>query len=36
MIINPNHRKKLNIVWGVVVVLIIASMIIFSLPSLFR
>lgn len=36
MLINPNHRKKLNIVWGIVVVVIAASMVLMSMPSLFR
>ncbi len=36
MFINPDHRKKLNIAWGIVVVLIALSMVLLSMPSLFR
>lgn len=36
MLINPNHRKKLNIIWGVVVVIIVISMIMLYIPSLYR
>jgi hypothetical protein len=36
MLLNPKHRKKLNIVWGVIVVLIAVSMILAYLPSLYR
>ena len=36
MIINPNHRKKLNIVWGIFAILIAISMVLLYLPSLYR
>lgn len=36
MFINPNHRKKLNIVWGVIVVFIALSMVLAYIPSLYR
>ncbi len=33
MLINPEHRKKLNIAWGIVVVLLIVSMIMLYIPA---
>lgn len=36
MLINPKHRKKMNIVWGIFVILIAASMILAYMPSLYR
>jgi hypothetical protein len=36
MFVNPKHRKRINILWGIVVVLIALSMILLSMPSLFR
>jgi hypothetical protein len=36
MLINPNHRKKLNIFWGIFAVLIIISMVALYIPALYR
>lgn len=36
MLFNPNHRKKIAIIWGVLVVLIIVSMVLAYIPSLYR
>jgi len=36
MLLNPKHRKRLNMIWGIVVVLIVVSMILLYLPSLYR
>jgi hypothetical protein len=36
MIINPNSRKKMNIVWGVFAALIIVSMVVLYLAPLYR
>jgi len=32
MLFNPKHRKKLQIVWSVVVILVIVSMILLYTP----
>ncbi len=36
MLLNPKHRKKLNFIWGIVVVLIVISMILLYIPSIYR
>jgi hypothetical protein len=36
MLLNPKHRKILNIIWGVIVVIIILSMVALYLPALYR
>lgn len=36
MLLNPKHRKALNIVWGIFAVIIILSMIALYIPSLYR
>jgi competence protein ComGC len=36
MLFNPKNKKKIQIIWGVLVVLVIASMILLYLPSIFR
>jgi len=36
MLLNPNHRKKFNIIWGIFAVLIIISMVMLYVPALYR
>ncbi len=36
MLLNPKHRKKLNIFWGIFAILIILSMVAAYLPALYR
>ncbi len=36
MLLNPKHRKALNIIWGALAILIAGSMILAYLPSLYR
>jgi len=36
MLLNPKHRKALNIVWGVFAAFIILSMVLMYMPSLYR
>ncbi len=36
MLFDRKHKKKIQIVWGIVVILVIVSMIALYLPSLFR
>lgn len=36
MLLNPKHRKAVGIVWGVVAVLIILSMVMLYIPSIYR
>ena len=36
MLLNPKHRKKLQIFWTVFACFIILSMVLFSFPSLFK
>jgi hypothetical protein len=35
MLLNPKHKKALQIMWGVFAVLIVVSMILMSIPSLY-
>jgi hypothetical protein len=36
MLLNPKHRKALNIFWGIFAVLIIISMVMLYIPFLYR
>ncbi len=36
MFLNPKHRRKIGIAWGVVCVLIIISMILLYIPALYQ
>jgi|GEM_PF-872386 predicted nucleic acid-binding Zn ribbon protein len=35
MLFNKKHRRKINIVWGVICVLIIISMVLLYMPALY-
>jgi hypothetical protein len=35
MLFNPNHRKKINLIWMIVSVIIILGMIVVYVPVLF-